>query len=410
MAPPRQEKKEHDRSGYEWRVGQKAKAAQSGSGRGTIGPDKNRGSSKSAQTMAQRHGITKGQKSLNIPIEEDDGRLVLVEAAKGPVHESAEELVDSSGDRQKNFMIYQRQGNDERLAGHLNKAEHASQAAQTAQALFGTPELLFDFRPYRPDRMAQAEAKRLRYDLARSTSAVTPITVTPSQPLNERITAPVEGRTPRPQSETASQAGTSHSKLCANCGGNGHLLANCVTAEHGSIKVCVFCKSKGHLTDECRSFKKLDLAAKVRLLVTDRAGKPPLSTRRGWWRYLHDFLVSEDTKDLPVPTKFPWRIELGDRLFDGMWSRTVDEVQAEFDRTRDKAKLPKDEAVQGMGDIYLHYWQGAELPWPRRLGEMPKDVEMRDQEIPAAYYEDLSGCNTRPQKGPCDMSDDEDED
>ncbi|KAG4259212.1 hypothetical protein FPRO04_07515 [Fusarium proliferatum] len=400
MAPTREEEKQHNRAGFEMRVARKAKQAESGSGRGTIGPNSSRDTSKYAQTMAERHGISKSQRSQKgqkSQIEEDDERLVLVPAAEGRVYDGAEDLVNISGDRQKNIMQYRKEGNDEALVGKTNRPEHGAQAIKTAQGLFGVDEVIFAIKPYRPDRLARAKASKAAYDVVKSTSAVGPSTVLPFRPLNERTSAPFEGRTTRPRGETASQAGVSHNKRCANCGGDGHLLANCITAEHGSIKVCIFCRTKDHLTDECQSFKKLSLAAKVKLLVTDRAGKPELATRRGWWRYLHDFLVSEETKGVPIPTGFPWPANFSKMLFDGLWTRPVGQIQEEFDATRDASKLPKDKTIQSMEDIYTRHWMGEKLPWPRRLGEMSSDVEMRDLQDsrpndprPAAYYQDLS--------------------
>ncbi|KAF5580278.1 uncharacterized protein FSUBG_13431 [Fusarium subglutinans] len=245
------------------------------------------------------------------------------------------------------FAMHQvNHGNDENLAGRLDNAEYATQTSRTSQALSDTTGLISSIDPY-SDRMAQAEARRHRYDLARSTSAVIPIT-----------------------------AGISHNKLCANCGGDGHLLANCVTAEHGAIWVCVFCKTKDHFTDACPSFKKLGLAAKVKLLVTDRAGKPQLSTHRCWCVYLHDFLVSEETKDLPAPTGFPWRLTFAEDLYK---ARTIHEIQEEFGRTGDESKLPKDLVMQRLEDVYLRYWKIEELPWPRR----PSDMSNLSKDMPS---------------------------
>ncbi|KAG4283171.1 hypothetical protein FPRO06_09844 [Fusarium proliferatum] len=433
MAPTREEEKQHDREGFEKR--QAAKSGQSGSGRGTIGPG-SRDSSKYAQTMAERHGITKGQKRQT---EEDDDRRVVRE--EGQVSDGAEDLENLSGERQKNVMHHREQGNDEALVGHTNNAEHATQAAQAAQSLLSTPEVLFAFKPDRPDRLSRARATKIAYDVVRSTSAAGPSMIIPFRPLNERIAAPAEGRITRPRGETASldrlaqakadkedrdvvmathphgetasQAGISH-KHCANCGGNGHLLVNCITAEHGSIKVCVFCRTKNHLTDECQSFKKLGLAAKVRLLVKDRAGKPELATRRGWWRYLHDFLVSEETKGVPVPTAFPWSPKFAESLFDGKWTRTIGQIQEEVDRTWDASKLPKDETMQSLKDVYTRHWREEKLPWPRRrLGRMSSNLDMGDLENlrqndprPAAYYEALSKYNGWKV---CDFSDEEEE-
>jgi len=74
MAPNRQEEKQHNREGFENR--QADKLEQSGSGRGTIGPD-SRDSSKYAQTMAERHGITKDQER-----QTEKGRLALARLKK----------------------------------------------------------------------------------------------------------------------------------------------------------------------------------------------------------------------------------------------------------------------------------------------------------------------------------------
>ncbi|KAF5628693.1 hypothetical protein F25303_10326 [Fusarium sp. NRRL 25303] len=351
MTPTRQEEKQENREGFEKR--QAAKSGQSGFGRGTIGPDKSRDSSKYPQTMTERHGITKGQKRQT---EEDDDRRVVRE--EGQVYDGAEDLENLSGERQKNVMHHREQGNDEALVGHTNNAEHATQAAQGPQSLLSTPEVLFASKPDRPYRLSGAT--KIAYDVVRSTSAAGPSMITPFRPLNERITTPFEGRTTRPRGETASldrlaqakadkedydivvstcpqgettsQAGMSQNKHCANCGGNGHLLVNCITAEHGSIKVCVFCRTKDHLTDECRSFNKLGLAAKVKLLVKDRAGKPELATRRRWWHYLHDFLVSEETKGVPIPTAFPWSPKFAEDLFKCRFPKNIDQIQEEFDR------------------------------------------------------------------------------
>lgn len=218
----------------------------------------------------------------------------------------------------------------------------------------------------------------------------------------------------RPQGETTSQAGMSYNKHCANCGGNGHLLVNCITAKHGSIKVCVFCRTKDHLTDGCRSFNKLGLVAKVKLLVKDRAGKPELSTRRGWWRYLHDFLVSEETKGVPIPTAFPWSPKFAEDLFKCRFPKNIDQIQEEFDSSRDASKLPKDETMQSLVDVYTRHWREEKLPWPRlRMGRMSSNLDMVDLENPcqndprpAAYYEALSKYNGWKA---CDFSDEEEE-
>ncbi|KAF5233171.1 hypothetical protein FANTH_12647 [Fusarium anthophilum] len=204
MAPTRQEDKQHNRKGYAERVARKSESAQSGSGRGTIRPHKNRDSSRYAQTMAERHGITKAQNRHQT--EEDDVRLVTVKVEEGRHDNGAEDLTDVSGQQQNNSMAYPQDGNNEALPTKFVKREYTTQVAQAAEALFGRPTPIPAYKPYDSDRMAIAEAKRLRYDLARSTSAVIPSTVTPLRPPRERITAPYEARNPCAQAENVNQA------------------------------------------------------------------------------------------------------------------------------------------------------------------------------------------------------------
>ncbi|KAI7770515.1 hypothetical protein LZL87_002886 [Fusarium oxysporum] len=159
--------------------------------------------------------------------------------------------------------------------------------------------------------------------------------------------------------------GDFHSKPCANCEGQGHLLAGCITSD-GFIKVCFFCEDNSHHTDACDSFKRLSLAEKVKLLVTDRAGKPGLATDRPWWSYLYQFLQAKETEGISPPTAFPWTASFAREVFAGERGKPVKDIQAEFDSTNDPAMLPVDTTVRSLPDVWSFYWYHEDLPFPRR--------------------------------------------
>ncbi|CZR40749.1 uncharacterized protein FPRO_10337 [Fusarium proliferatum ET1] len=372
MAPSRQDEKQHNREGFEKRQAAKlkAKGGQSGSGRGTIGPDKSRDTGKYAQTMTDKHGITKGQKSQKSQTEEDDGRLILVPRGEVRSYGGIAEMVDLSGQRQDNMMLLDQTNGQESLYSVLDTTAQAGQALQTAQGVFGTSQMLTRFQPLRPNRLAEAKSKKIAYDILMSTDNARPRMPVSSRPLAERITFPQEEKTHRPQGESASTAGTSRRKLCANCGGDGHLVANCITAEDGSVRICIFCRTDSHLTDECEKFRRLSLTAKVKLLVVDRGNMPALATKKGWWLYLYDLLEADDSVSVPSLTSFPWAPKYAIDLFVGEKGRGIHVHQAEFDSTHDRSVLPENVNIGDLEDVYVYYWQTEFLVRPRRFDEI----------------------------------------
>lgn len=400
MARNTEEEKQRNRAGFEKRQAARLKAQggeaggkKSGSGRGTIGPDRNRDSTKYGQTFAEKYGVTKSQKSQKSQAEVDDDRLVLVPRGEARAYEGAGELVDLSGQRKNNIMLVDQTVGEERLLIKSDQPQHAAQAAQTAQALFGTSTFLATVEPYRPNRIAEAKDKKLEYDIIMSTTSAQPRRAVSSRPLAERITFP--------PSESASNAGRSHRRLCANCGGDGHLVANCITAEDGSIRVCFLCRSFDHLTDECKRFGKLSQADKVKLLVRDRANMPALATKKAWWVYLYELIDSKDNEHIPAFTGFPWTVLFALKVFDGEKGWDIHALQAEFDSTHDLSLLPVNTAIKGLEDIWTDYWRSEFRERPHRLDEMLRQSAGSPPEVQEPQ------APSRPADSVCEMSDED---
>ncbi|PCD30466.1 hypothetical protein AU210_010147 [Fusarium oxysporum f. sp. radicis-cucumerinum] len=400
MARNTEEEKQRNRAGFEKRQAARLKAQggeaagkKSGSGRGTIGPDRNRDSTKYGQTFAEKYGVTKSQKSQKSQAEVDDDRLVLVPRGEARAYEGAGELVDLSGQRKNNIMLVDQTVGEERLVIKSDQPQHAAQAVQTAQALFGASTFLATVEPYRPNRIAEAKDKKLVYDVIMSTAAAHPRRVVSSRPLAERITFP--------PSESASNAGRSPRKLCANCGGDGHLVANCITAEDGSIRVCFLCRSFDHLTDECKRFGKLSQTDKVKLLVRDRANMPALATKKAWWVYLYELINSKDNERIPAFTGFPWTVRFALKVFSGEKGWDIHALQAEFDSTHDLSLLPVNNAIKDLEDIWTDYWRSEFRERPHRLDEMLRQSAGSPPEVQEPQ------APSRPADSVCEMSDED---
>ncbi|KAF5600422.1 hypothetical protein FPANT_2437 [Fusarium pseudoanthophilum] len=201
MAPTRKDKKQHNRDGFARRAARTVESAQSGSGRGTLGPNKSRDLNKDAQTMVERDGITTNQRTET---EDHDDRPARIKTEEGRVHDSGEDMMDPPVEPQTNSTHNDMEINDEVPLFKFGESD-ITRAIHDAEAAFGTTELTITFKPYRPDRVAQAKNRKAKYDAVMSTSTVIPRKIILSRPLNERVTTPSEGRTTRPQGETASQ-------------------------------------------------------------------------------------------------------------------------------------------------------------------------------------------------------------
>ncbi|CVL00503.1 uncharacterized protein FMAN_09925 [Fusarium mangiferae] len=256
----------------------------SGSGRGNIGPDRNRHTNDGASTLTERHGVQKGQPSTS-------------------------------------------------------QVTFASQAA-------------------RPDRTA--EARRLQLEIESESS----------------LGKPRRSRARKAQGSLEScvvEIPKVAEILCAECGSACHTLKDCITTI--GIRGCVFCNSESHATDNCREFSRLSMGQKVQLLVTDRAGMPPILTDLGWWVWLHKILTAPHTKDQPIPTAFPWTVELSCEVYRGETQKSITEYQHEVDHSHKVSALPTDARLQTMKDVFSHFWDGEGRVWPARLDSSPASTE-----------------------------------
>ncbi|KAF5600413.1 hypothetical protein FPANT_2428 [Fusarium pseudoanthophilum] len=246
----------------------------SGSGRGNIGPDRNRDQIMGTSTLSDRHGVQKSQSGHQISDEQRERRL-------------------------------------------------------------------------KPDRVAYAKAKKLMYEILMSDNNARPRMPLWSRNLDRII----------------SKKRNSDSKPCANCKGQGHQVAGCITTVHGFINACFFCEKDDHRTDDCDTFKQLSLAEKVKLLVAMRAGMPGLAP---WWNLLYEFLEAKETKDIPFPTDFPWTAKFAIGVFEGKHGKPVGDIQTELDMTEDPKVLPVDTKLRSLADVWSYYWFYESRPSPNR--------------------------------------------
>ncbi|PNP79514.1 hypothetical protein FNYG_07130 [Fusarium nygamai] len=389
MAPTREKDKQHNRDGFEKRAAHKSNSAQSGSGRGNIRPDKHRDSSKYAQTMANRHGIAKDKTNAG----DDDHRRVRIKVEEGGVYDGAGDLVDHSSQRQDNMMLLSQTNANQSLYPILDTPAQAAQAMQTAQGVFGVPQMFARFEPVRPNRIADAKLNKLEYDILMSTDNARPRMPVSSRPLVDRTAFPQEEKTRRPQGESASTAGTSNRKLCANCGGDGHLLAHCITAKDGAIRICFFCRDNSHVTDECERFHRLSLTDKVKLLVVDRGNMPALATKKPWWGYLYDLLEADDPESIPdFATGFPWTVQYALDLFSGKEGKGIHVHQAVFDYSHDRSVLPKNNTFCGLEDVWDVLWQEEFRVRPRLLDDIKRQVTGSHPEVNDCPWVVGQGC------------------
>ncbi|SCV54055.1 uncharacterized protein FFB14_13449 [Fusarium fujikuroi] len=131
----------------------------------------------------------------------------------------------------------------------------------------------------------------------------------------------------------------------------------------------------GHATDSCDEFLNLGMGQNVKLLVTDRAGMPPIITDLGWWVWLHKFLTAPHTKDKPIPTAFPWTVEFSCEVYRGETQKSIKEYQHEVHHSHKVSALPTDARLQTMKDVFTLFWDGEGRAWPARLDSRPASTE-----------------------------------
>ncbi|PNP79507.1 hypothetical protein FNYG_07123 [Fusarium nygamai] len=198
---------------------------------------------------------------------------------------------------------------------------------------------------------------------------------------NQIITTPqaaLDTRQVIPTAETARPV------FCAECGGSTHTMKDCITTVTGGIRGCIFCNNQNHVTDHCRQFTCLNLGERVKLLVTDRAGKPPIFTDTAWWVYLYRFLTVRHTMGQLIPDKFPWTMDFAREVYRGTRGKSIKEYQSDFDRTQSVGVLPRDWRMQSMNDVFTNFWDKEGKVWPERLDELPSLTDANTERTTSA--------------------------
>jgi hypothetical protein len=124
---------------------------------------------------------------------------------------------------------------------------------------------------------------------------------------------------------------------------------------------------------------RLTLADKVKVLVTDRAGMPPILTDSGWWVWLYRFLTSPHTKGQAIPSVFPWRVNFARSVYDGNQGKSLQEYQNDLDFSHDVSALPVDEHMQSMDDVFTCFWDREGRIWPARLDDLPTSSKFAEE-------------------------------
>ncbi|KAM0273477.1 hypothetical protein ACHAPA_001631 [Fusarium lateritium] len=319
----------------------------SGAGHGNLAPDRHRGQSSNAQAHSARHGVNR-RRAANRPTP-----LFLNEESPEDTTPQGTvlDLVDTSpgGDPEETFFV---KGKGEEFWGLIRRPEDGTRIVELVKEHHGADRVLVRAEPYRPDLIAAAQRSQV------------PLTVVSSQGTERRF----ESHQEYVQSK-ASQVTTVSGRpnvQCSLCDTPGHTLDKCLASnETGVVKGCIFCNNSSHSTDGCAQFDELSLSGKVKVLVTERAGKPPLATVKSWWDYLLVWYRSGETLHEQPPTAFPWRQEFAARVNRGDLGKSVKDIQSEFDQ-HGSSVLPVDNKMQTLSDVFYRYWKGEETPVPPR--------------------------------------------
>ncbi|KAF5644467.1 hypothetical protein F52700_2466 [Fusarium sp. NRRL 52700] len=243
---------------------------------------------------------------------------------------------------------------------HGINQSHGQRLVENSRVMCSTPDVPLPAEAALRDRIAEANSRRIKAEAYSS------------------LRQPRKSRAIKAQGDLQSRI-TKVAKvaeiLCAECGSTSHTLKGCITTISGGIRGCIFCNNKSHSTDSCREFEKIGLEAKVKLLVTDRAGMPPIFTDAAWSIWLHRFLMAPHTEGKPIPKAFPWTVEFARHVYGGKAEKSVQEYQKDFDRTQRISVLPRDWRIQSMNDVFINFWNGEGNVWPARLDNPTSSTE-----------------------------------
>ncbi|KAF5644489.1 hypothetical protein F52700_2488 [Fusarium sp. NRRL 52700] len=164
---------------------------------------------------------------------------------------------------------------------------------------------------------------------------------------------------------------------CELCGSKKHLLANCVMrAYKGYVSGCPICNSCKHSVEGCGRFKAMSLIEKVKVLVQERANRPPVRTSTPWWRYLYDFCTPEEF--VPgVVVGFPW----SPAFCEEKGSNGLKKIQQAFDAEGDEYEFERDPSLSTFRQVFETHWKPAGMAWPAVLGPHIKSEDIGGQVI-----------------------------
>ncbi|KAM0236320.1 hypothetical protein ACHAP5_009401 [Fusarium lateritium] len=330
----------------------------SGAGRGNLAPDRHRGQSSNAQAHSARHGINRSRAANN------PGTFFgNLSARTETTMEIVRDLVDKScgGDIERTFLA---NAKGEELRGLIRVPEHGERVIRLVQEKFDVDRVLIRVENFDGDRVLMRVAPYRPDQIATAQRTQTPLTVTSSGGRVRHFKSYQEYVASQDSQTTT---GSERPKiLCGSCDSPSHTLDICLASnETGVVKGCIFCNNCSHSTDGCAQFDELSLSDKVKVLVTERAGKPPLATVNSWWDYLLVWYRSSETLHEQPPTAFPWRQEFAARVNRGDLGKSVQDIQSEFDQ-HDSSVLPVDNKMQTLSDVFYRYWKGEETPVPPR--------------------------------------------
>ncbi|KAG5795255.1 hypothetical protein H9Q69_005717 [Fusarium xylarioides] len=320
---------------------------QSGAGHGNMSQDKNRDLTSIGPSLASKHGIHK---------RKNDSGISSVNSMERRNWDGEIGLGNTSYDRGPQNRIATNTSTD-KLETETDRPADGNQIIATPPAVLNTRQAILGAEPARPDYIA--EARRLKQKTEACSSLGKP---RPSRAIKARGSL---------QSRVTNVTKVAE-VLCAECSSTGHTIKDCITTVTGGIRGCIFCNNLSHVTDNCGQFTRLSLRERVKLLVTDRAGMPPIFTDSAWWVHLYRFLTAPHTKGQPIPERFPWRAKFAREIYTGTGrSKTVKEYQTDFDRIHSVGVLPRDWRMQSMNDVFTNFWDKEGRVWPARLDELP---------------------------------------
>lgn len=152
---------------------------------------------------------------------------------------------------------------------------------------------------------------------------------------------------------------------CELCGSKKHILADCIERGHnGHVSGCTICNSRKHYVDSCEQFKSMSLTEQVKILVSQRAKRPPLKTSKPWHTYLHEFCTSDEF--VPgVVVGFPW----SKSFIEGQGRIGLRKIQSAYDADPDNYVFEVDPATSSWEMVHETHWKPMRKRWPTILNQ-----------------------------------------